>query len=158
MKEHGGEKLLLCYQCGSCAGGCPVSRLTSSYNPRQILRMAIIGLKNEVFMNNSLWLCTACFICSDRCPQGLEVASIIRAIRNLAAESGTIPNVFNELSLNILETGLAYKIPESRLKRREEQKLPPLPKSDIKAVNKLLEACGFLELIKGKVEEGTENG
>jgi len=148
MKSHGGEKLLLCYLCGSCAGGCPVGRLTTSYNPRQIVRMASLGLKDEVLRNNSLWFCTACFTCTDRCPQGLEVASIIRVIRNIAAEEGIVPQVFKELGSNILETGLAYKIPELRLKKREEQKLPPLPPSDTKAVDKLLEASGFLKLIK----------
>jgi len=148
MKHHGGEKLLLCYLCGSCAGGCPVGRLTTDYNPRQIVRMASLGLKDEVLKSNSLWFCTACFTCTDRCPQGLEVASIIRVIRNLAAERGIVPQVFKELGSNILETGLAYKIPELRLKKREEQKLPPLPLSDTKAVDKLLEATGFPKMIK----------
>src|SRR4030067_2182071 len=72
MKSHGGEKLLLCYLCGSCAGGCPVGRLTTSYNPRKIVRMAAPGLKHADLKSNSLWLCTACFTCTDRCPHGLE--------------------------------------------------------------------------------------
>jgi len=148
MKGHGGGKLLLCYLCGSCEGGCPVGRLTTSYNPRQIVRMASLGLKDEVLKSDSLWFCTACFTCTDRCPQGLEVASIIRVIRNLAAEEGIVPQVFKELGSNIFETGLAYKISDVRLKKREEQKLPPLSTSNTKAVAKLLEASGFLKLIK----------
>jgi len=148
MKHHGGEKLLLCYLCGSCAGGCPVGRLTTDYNPRQIVRMAALGLKDNVLKSNSLWFCTACFTCTDRCPQGLEVASIIRVIRNMAAEQGIIPQVFKELGSNILETGLAYKIPDLRLKKRGEQKLPPLSQSDTKAVDKLLELAGFPKLIQ----------
>lgn len=150
MKHHGGEKLLLCYLCGSCAGGCPVTTLTTDYNPRQIVRMASLGLKDNVLKSNSLWLCTACFTCTDRCPQGLEVASIIRVIRNMAAEQGIIPQVFKELGSNILETGLAYKIPDLRLKKREEQKLPPLSPSDTKAVDKLLELAGFPNLIQAQ--------
>jgi len=150
MKHHGGEKLFLCYQCGSCAGGCPVGRLTTDYNPRQIVRLASLGLKDNVLKSNSLWFCTACFTCTDRCPQGLEVASIIRVIRNMAAEQGIVPQVFKELGSSILETGLAYKIPELRLKKREEQKLPPMPTTDTKAVDKLLEATGFPKLIKGQ--------
>jgi len=148
MKHHGGEKLLLCYLCGSCAGGCPVGRLTTDYNPRQIVRMAALGLKDKVLKSNSLWLCTACFTCTDRCPQGIEVASIVRVVRNMAAKQGIILQVFKELGSNILETGLAYKIPDLRLKKREEQKLPPMPSSDPKAVDKLLEAVGFPKLIK----------
>jgi len=153
MKRHGGEKLLLCYLCGSCAGGCPVGRLTTDYNPRQIVRMASLGLKDKVLKSNALWFCTACFTCTDRCPQGLEVASIIRVVRNMAAEKGIVPQVFKELGSNILETGLAYKIPELRLKKREEQKLPPLPTPDTKAVDKLLEASGFPKLIKERLKQ-----
>lgn len=158
MKRHGGEKLLLCYLCGSCAGGCPVGRLTTAYNPRKIVRMAALGLKDEVLKSNSLWFCTACFTCTDRCPQGLEVASIIRVIRNIAAEEGIIPQVFKELGSNILETGLAYKIPELRLKKREEQRLPPLPPSNTKAVGKLLKASGFLRLSKEQPKKEVRNG
>lgn len=148
MKGPGGDKLRLCYVCGSCAGGCPVGRLTSAYNPRKIVRMAALGLKDEVLKSNSIWFCTACFTCTDRCPQGVEVASIIRIIRNMAAENGIIPQVFKELGSNIQQTGLAYKIPELRLKKREEQKLPPLGSPNAKAVDKLLETSGFLELVK----------
>jgi len=153
MKSHGGEKLFLCYLCGSCAGGCPVGRLTTDYNPRQIVRMAALGLKDKVLKSNTLWLCTACFTCTDRCPQGLEVASVIRVIRNMAAEQGIVPQVFKELGSNILETGLAYKIPDLRLKKREEQKLPALPVFDTKAVDTLLEATGFPKLIKEQTKK-----
>jgi len=80
----------------------------------------------------------------------LEVASIIRVIRNMAAEQGIVPQVFKELGSNILETGLAYKIPDLKLKKREEQKLPPLSPSDTKAVDKLLELTGFPKLIQAQ--------
>lgn len=147
-KSPGGDRLRLCYVCGSCAGGCPVGRLTSTYNPRKIVRMAALGMKDEVLRSNSIWYCTACFTCTDRCPQGVEVASIIRIIRNMAAESGAIPQVFKELGSNIQQTGLAYRIPGLRLKKREEEKLPPLGSPNAEAVAKLLEVSGFLELIK----------
>lgn len=155
METHDGKKLALCYMCGSCAGGCPVGRLTESYNPRKIVRMASLGMRDEVLSSDSLWFCTACFTCTDRCPQGLQVASIIRVIRNMAVEKGVIPQVFKELGSNIIETGLAYKIPNLRLKKREEQHLPPLPRTDLEAVNKLLKSTGFTELMKRSKGEET---
>ena len=56
-----------------------------------------------------------------------------------------MPLVYKELASNILETGYAYKIPELRLRRREEQGLPPLPKANLESVEKLFDVTGFLK-------------
>jgi heterodisulfide reductase subunit C len=68
----------------------------------------------------------------------VEIASILRALRNLAVEEGIMPQVFGELKFNIEKTGYAYRIPELRLKKRVEKGLPPLPKTKVKDVSKLL--------------------
>jgi heterodisulfide reductase subunit C len=142
MKQHDGATLKVCFQCGTCTSSCPAARFSDSYRPRTILRMAQLGLKDQVLSSTALWLCIACFTCSDRCPQGVEVASVLRVLRNLAVENGFVPQVFIELNSSIKDTGLAYRIPELRQKRRVEVGLPPLPKSNCKDVSKLLElAC-----------------
>jgi F420-non-reducing hydrogenase iron-sulfur subunit len=46
-KRPGGKKIYLCYQCGNCAGGCPIGKITSFYKPRQIIRMTTLGLKDK---------------------------------------------------------------------------------------------------------------
>jgi len=91
IKEHGSEKLLKCFQCGTCTSDCPVARYSDSYRPRTILHMAKLGLKDRVLKSDTLWLCAACFTCTDRCPQDVEVASVIRVLRNIAAEEGIFP-------------------------------------------------------------------
>lgn len=144
----GGEKLRHCYQCGTCTSDCPIARFSESYRPREIIRMAQLGLKKRVLSNNTLWLCAACYTCTDRCPQDVEVASVIRILRNLAVKGKLIPSPFKELGKNIVETGTAYRIPELRLKKRAKTGLPPLPKSNIKAIEKLAEATGFSQMIK----------
>ena len=53
--------------------------------------MAQLGLKDRVLNSDTLWLCAACFTCTDRCPQDVEVAAVIRVFRNLAAEKGCVP-------------------------------------------------------------------
>ena len=151
-KMHGGEKLLRCFQCGTCTSDCPVARFSDTYRPRQIIRMAQLGLKERVLNSDTLWLCAACFTCTDRCPQDVEVASVIRVLRNLAAEKGMVPLVFKEQACSILASGYAYKIPELRLKKRETQGLPPLPKGNAESIRKALNGVKFLKVIEKKGE------
>ncbi len=144
---HGGDKLLNCFQCGTCTSDCPIARFSDTYRPRQLIRMAQIGLREQVLSSDSLWLCASCFTCSDRCPQDVEVASVIRVLKNLAAQQAFVPQVFKELGTTILETGYAYRIPERRLKKREDLGLPPLPKSNLETLNTILGHVHFQKSI-----------
>jgi len=112
--------------------------------------MAQLGIRRKVLSSPTLWLCTACFTCTDRCPQGVEVASVLRVLRNLAVKDGQIPHIYSELASNIYETGYAYKIPEQRHRKRAELGLPPLPKASLDKVDKLIELVGELRLIRSK--------
>jgi heterodisulfide reductase subunit C len=152
-KMHGGEKLMRCFQCGTCTSDCPVARFSDTYRPRQIIRMAQFGLRERVLNSDTLWLCAACFTCTDRCPQDVEVASVIRVLRNLAVEKGYVPQVFKEQGASILESGYAYKIPDLRIKKRESLGLPPLPKGNPESIRKTLSQLGFLKCIENKGEK-----
>jgi heterodisulfide reductase subunit C len=149
-KMHGGEKVMRCFQCGTCTSDCPVARFSETYRPRQIIRMAQLGLRNRVLNSDTLWLCAACFTCTDRCPQDVEVASVIRVLRNLAAEKGIVPQVFKEEASSILESGYAYRIPELRLKKRETSGLPPLPRGNPQSIGKTLREISFLKCVEKK--------
>jgi len=151
-KMHGGEKLMRCFQCGTCTSDCPIARFSDTYRPRQIIRMTQLGLKDRVLNSDTLWLCASCFTCTDRCPQDVEVASVIRVLRNLAAERGHVPQVFKEQCSSILESGYAYKIPELRLKKRETLGLPPLPKGNPESLGKTLRTVHFLKHVEKKGE------
>jgi heterodisulfide reductase subunit C len=151
-KRHGGEKLMRCFQCGTCTSDCPVAKFSETYRPRQIIRMAQLGLKDKVLNSDTLWLCASCFTCTDRCPQDVEVASVIRVLRNLAAEQGCVPQVFKDEASSILDSGYAFKIPELRLKRRESLGLPPLPKGNSDSIRKTLRRVGFLKSLEKECE------
>ncbi len=151
-KMRGGEKLMRCYQCGTCTSDCPIARFSDTYRPRQIIRMTQLGLKDRVLNSDSLWLCASCFTCTDRCPQDVEVASVIRVLRNLAAEQGHIPQVFKEQCASILESGYAYKIPELRVRKRETSGLPPLPKGNPESIRKSMREVHLLKHMEKKVE------
>ena len=149
-KMPGGEKLMRCFQCGTCTSDCPVARFSETYRPRQIIRMAQLGLKERVLKSDTIWLCAACFTCTDRCPQDVEVASVIRVLRNIAAEQGIMPQVFKEEAASVLESGYAYRIPELRLKKRQSLGLPPLPKGNAESIRKTLQGVNLMKCIEKK--------
>ncbi|MFW6117033.1 MAG: 4Fe-4S dicluster domain-containing protein [Thermoproteota archaeon] len=147
-KMPGAEDLMVCFQCGTCTAGCPVSLYSNFYKPRRIARMVQLGLKDRLLSDEALWLCTTCFTCVDRCPQGVDIAGVVRALRNLSVkEKGVMPLVSKELASNILKTGYVYKFPKSRLKMREKKGLPPLPESNVDDVKKIFKVTGASKLL-----------
>ncbi|RLI09325.1 hypothetical protein DRO32_00820, partial [Candidatus Bathyarchaeota archaeon] len=100
--------------------------------------------------SKEIWLCASCFRCVDRCPRGVGFTNISIALRNLAAREGNIPEALRAMASTVVETGLAYKIPLSRLRMREKQGLPPLPSVNIEQVRALVEEAGLPELVAKK--------
>jgi len=149
MKMPGAERIRFCFQCGTCTADCVIARFSDFYRPRKIARMVQLGLKECLLSDDDLWLCTTCFTCVDHCPQGVEVSSIVRALRNIMVEEKKrMPSVYKIFASNILKSGYVYLMPESRLKRRESEGLPPLPRSKVEDVAKLFEATGFSEIFR----------
>jgi heterodisulfide reductase subunit C len=48
-KELGAADLSKCFQCGVCTASCPVREIEERFNPRRIMKLAKLGLKDEVF-------------------------------------------------------------------------------------------------------------
>jgi heterodisulfide reductase subunit C len=149
VRMPGGEKLLQCFQCGTCTSDCPVARFDERYRPRNIIRMVQLGLKDRVLSSDFLWLCASCFTCTDRCPQGVEVASVIRVLKNMAAAEGRIPQLFKVQLGNLVKTGYVYEIPESRIKRREMLGLPPLPTGNVEGIIKSIKGLSIMKVLEG---------
>jgi len=148
-KIHGAEKLMLCFQCGTCTADCPVSRFSDFYRPRRIARMVQLGLKDRILSDKHLWICTTCYTCIDHCPQDVEVANVIRVLRNLSVKhTNSMPLVYKELAGNLMKSGFVYMIPESRIRRREQMGLPLLPKTKPDEVAKVFELTGFTKFLE----------
>ena len=148
IKVPGGENLLQCFQCGTCTSDCPIARFNEKYRPRKIIRMAQLGLKDKIVESDFLWLCASCFTCTDRCPQGVEVASVIRALKNIAAKEGFIPQIFKTQLSNVIKTGYVYRIPESKIKRREALGLPPLPRGNSENITKSIQKLEIMKILE----------
>lgn len=89
----GGEDIRKCFACGTCTISCPIFEINSDYNPRKIIRMALLGMREELLKSEIIWSCVNCYTCYERCPQNVKFTAVINAIRNLAvkeAKSGKI--------------------------------------------------------------------
>ena len=76
-----------CYQCGKCNGGCPMSD-AMDLGPRGIMRCTQIGSLGRILRSNTIWLCTGCQACVDRCPHDVNVPALIEEARYEAARQG----------------------------------------------------------------------
>jgi heterodisulfide reductase subunit C len=56
--------------------------------PNQVIRLVHLGMEEEVFKSNTIWLCASCLTCASRCPRGVDLAKINEAIRHLALKKG----------------------------------------------------------------------
>ncbi|MBN2442012.1 MAG: 4Fe-4S dicluster domain-containing protein [Spirochaetales bacterium] len=87
----GGEHIRMCFSCGTCAAGCPVTEVEKDYNPRKIIRQIHLGMKKEVLSSPLIWLCMMCYRCYSRCPQQVNFTDIMGALRFLAIKEGYAP-------------------------------------------------------------------
>ena len=85
IKEEGGDVLKLCYQCGNCTATCPWN-MVRSFPIRKIIHQAQLGLAD--FEAEDMWLCVTCKACVDRCPRGVEIIDIWKALRRVVSEVG----------------------------------------------------------------------
>lgn len=81
VTELSGENVDLCFQCGACSSGCPMTQ-EMDYLPSKIIRMVQLGLE-EALESNTIWVCTTCFNCEVRCPRGIDIANVMEALRQL---------------------------------------------------------------------------
>jgi len=89
-RRPGGENLQLCFACGTCTAGCPVSEVDPEFNPRKIIRQVVLGMRREVLSSPVIWRCVQCYSCTAKCPQNVRFREILRALREMAVEEGYV--------------------------------------------------------------------
>lgn len=127
--EVGGANISRCFACGTCTAGCPVREIDDKYNPRKIIRMVILGMREQVLKSDFIWLCSTCFTCYDRCPQDVQLTAIMTALKNIAAREGYIHPAFKEQARLIHTFGRLYEVEDFDNKKREKLGLPPIQKT-----------------------------
>jgi NADPH-dependent glutamate synthase beta subunit-like oxidoreductase len=83
-KVPGGESVTQCFDCGSCSGICPVSKMGGGFDPRKILHMIRLGLKDRLLASEYLWHCSHCDTCLFICPQNVRFSNVVDVLRDMS--------------------------------------------------------------------------
>jgi len=105
VKELSGEKIDLCFQCGACSSGCPMTQ-EMDYLPSKVIRMTQLGLE-EALDSKTIWVCTTCFNCEVRCPRGIDIANVMEALRTMV-----LRKKYNRVNLEDLTAEELRELPQ----------------------------------------------
>jgi heterodisulfide reductase subunit C len=125
-QERGGEGIMACYACRACAASCPIEPQDQRYDPRRIIRMALLGMEKEVLTSDFIWFCSTCYACHEICPQGVGFTELMFAIKNLAAKEACAPAGLGAQRNLLMEHGRLYEITEFENEKRAKLGLPPI--------------------------------
>lgn len=148
LETPGAEKLMRCYQCGTCTADCPIAKRVPEFRPRQIARLVMYGQRERLMEGDLLYLCAGCYTCYEHCPQQVHVSEIVSALRKISLQDGHLLPGFKALMEGVAEMGYIYEIDEFENEMREDDDLPPAPTPDTDGIEAVMRATGFL----GKVE------
>ena len=81
------ENVFLCYQCAKCSAGCPVAE-DMDILPHQLMHYLAIGKEDRVLKANTIWMCAGCFTCAVRCPNDIDITSVMDGLRAHAVRQG----------------------------------------------------------------------
>ena len=101
------------YGAALCVAGCPVTEVEGEYNPRKLIRMILLGMKEEVLSSNLIWLCSLCYTCYARCPQNVKFTDIMGVLRDMGVRG------------KYVDASLVKSIDEQPKKPEESQKDEP---------------------------------
>jgi heterodisulfide reductase subunit C len=129
VEQPGGQRISACFTCRTCVASCPVTAINDQFNPLRIIRMALFGLRDEVLQSDFVWLCTSCYACQERCPQGVCITEFMTVLKNMAVQAGYIPTGIGAQRDLVKGEGRIYAIDDFDNKKRMKINLPPLPTS-----------------------------
>lgn len=108
---HNSETMNFCYQCGTCAAACPVSKFIDIYRPNKIIELAKLGIRN-IPQSSAFLFCSACTICTKGCPQGVAVHEIMHALKETVVEDQEVRKfIYDHLDEILDQLGAEMPIP-----------------------------------------------
>jgi heterodisulfide reductase subunit C len=87
VREMSGEDPNMCFQCGLCAGSCPMTGEMDIYT-RKVMHMLQLGLADTVLTQRMAYLCASCHTCQVRCPRGIDIPKVVEALRLITLRGG----------------------------------------------------------------------
>ncbi|MBQ7567241.1 4Fe-4S dicluster domain-containing protein [bacterium] len=101
VKSATGTTPLDCYQCGRCSAGC-TQNVTEGMDMGPVRIMRLIQMEeafkdqpetaaeycDRVLTSDTIWMCASCQTCTQRCPQGIDIAGTMDVMRQTAIQRG----------------------------------------------------------------------
>jgi heterodisulfide reductase subunit C len=119
--------------------------------PHEIVDLVKFGLVEELLASDTIWTCSTCLKCKERCPQKASPYDLIMSLRNLAVErEAKVPEHYMKAVGQILETGLLQGIQKITTRKmrtldREALALPKIAYPDDKFKEAFMKALGGAE-------------
>lgn len=102
LEKTSGQNVNKCIQCGYCSGACPMTDHMDAY-PRQVTRMAQLGLQGKLENITMYWVCASCQNCGVVCPRGIDLPKVMEALRLMTLRKNRNYVEPSQLPSNILE-------------------------------------------------------
>jgi heterodisulfide reductase subunit C2 len=157
--DAGAESLAICFQCGTCTGACPSGRRTP-YRVRQLVRRSLMGLKDELLADDTIWMCSTCYECQERCPREIKIVDIVKIVRNYASQAGYMAKAHKMTGSYVIKTGHGVPINDATKALRKSVGLSELPPTTheypeaLEEVQTILKTTKFDSLIGYNWETG----
>lgn len=81
----------MCWTCSSCDCECPMNIATGRLRPQKIVRLANLGLVDDLLSLPEIWYCLTCRRCNRVCPNLVKPETIVRYARTAAILGGYVP-------------------------------------------------------------------
>ncbi len=83
VEELSNTSVRSCFQCGKCTAGCPMATFMD-HPPNRVVRLLQLGQWKRIVEGRSIWYCASCETCTTRCPNKVDLTSIMDALRKLS--------------------------------------------------------------------------
>jgi heterodisulfide reductase subunit C2 len=76
--------------------------------PNLLIRYIQLGQRDKALGSETIWLCASCITCSTRCPNDIDLAHVMDALRRMSMQQGTVSlsrvRAFHEEFMNAIRT------------------------------------------------------
>lgn len=80
LEKYGAVGAEICFNCGTCTATCPLTDDEHPF-PRNMIRLAQLGLEDQLLASTDPWLCYYCGDCAETCPREAEPGETMMALR-----------------------------------------------------------------------------
>lgn len=100
-----GDNIDECLTCGVCVSRCSWFDGEGGPNPRQMVRMAQLGLDDLLCESRMIWDCMICNHCTVACPMGIAMEELVRKARSQSKARENMPEDMKKGIKSRLEMG-----------------------------------------------------